>query len=285
MWHKGSLFHRSASREMTALKTHTGQATATPIAKPEPKTDLHPQSNPDASLVGEAKARYVAGMFSRIARRYDLMNAIMSLGQDARWRAFTVRQARPRPGGMALDVACGTGRIAQLLARRGAKAVGIDFTLAMMVQGRVDGVGSQEPVFFAGADALRLPFADNTFDCVTTGFAMRNVTDIEQAFREMQRVVKPGGRVVCLEVGRPTTRLTRLGHAVYTRFVVPALGKLIAGDADAYTYLPSSMTRFPAPPQLAALMRRVGLSKVAYRQFLLGAAAVHYGEKPAGGAA
>lgn len=239
----------------------------------------HPLANPDASLTGEQKRRYVSGMFSRISRRYDLMNAIMSLGQDAAWRRFVVQAARPPVGGLALDVATGTGRIAQGLARAGASAVGIDLTPAMMVQGRRDGVGTEEPVYFAAADALYLPFADNTFDCVTTGFAMRNVTDIEGAFREMQRVVKPGGRVVCLEVGTPRSAITRAGHAIYTRRIVPLLGKVVAGDADAYTYLPSSMRRFPSPPELARTMRRAGLKNIRYRQFTMGAAAVHYAEK------
>ena len=122
-----------------------------------------PSTNPDASLQGDAKALYVTGMFSRIARRYDLMNFIMSLGQDRAWRRFTVRQAYSEGGGLALDVATGTGRIAQELARTGTRAVGVDFTLSMMEQGRADGVGEKESVYFAGADALSLPFGHNTF--------------------------------------------------------------------------------------------------------------------------
>jgi demethylmenaquinone methyltransferase/2-methoxy-6-polyprenyl-1,4-benzoquinol methylase len=236
--------------------------------------------NPDASLGGESKARYVNRMFSRIAGRYDLMNTIMSLGQDAMWRRVTVRAANVRPGDLALDVATGTGRIAQELARAGARAVGADFTVAMMQRGRESGVGGAEDVYFVGADALALPFADGTFDSVTTGFAMRNVTDIEEAFREMYRVVRPGGRVVCLEVGRPRSAITRALHAVYTRRVVPLLGRLIAGDSDAYNYLPSSMGRFPPPEELAAIMRGAGLSNVRWKQLTMGAAAVHAGTKP-----
>jgi demethylmenaquinone methyltransferase/2-methoxy-6-polyprenyl-1,4-benzoquinol methylase len=243
------------------------------------RIEAAPTRNPDATLQGEAKARYVNGMFSRIARRYDLMNVIMSLGQDAMWRRYMVNKAKPMPGGLALDVATGTGRIAQELAHRGSRAVGIDFTLSMMEQGRADGVGSQEPVYFAGADALRLPFGDDTFDCVTTGFAMRNVTDIEQAFREMRRVVKPCGRVVCLEVGRPQLGIARILNAAYTRGILPILGKLIAGDADAYSYLPSSMGKFPPPPELARIMRAAGLRYIDYRQLTFGAVAVHTGTK------
>lgn len=238
-----------------------------------------PTRNPDASLQGAQKARYVGAMFGRIAHRYDLMNRLMSLGQDGAWRRFAVNRARPRPGGLALDVATGTGRIAQEIARRGSKAVGIDFSLPMMEKGRDDGVGVDEPVYFAGADALRLPFGDNTFDCVTTGWAMRNVTDVEGAFREMHRVVKPGGRVVCLEVGKPKFAVIRFFNNLYTGRIVPLVGKLIAGDSDAYTYLPSSMGKFPPPPELARIMERAGLQDVRWKQKTFGAVAIHWGTK------
>ena len=248
---------------------------------PSPPEGRHtlPASNPGATLTGEAKYHYINGMFSRIAARYDLMNVLMSFGQDAAWRRYVVRVARPRRGSLALDVATGTGLIARELGRAGARAVGIDFTLAMMLQGRRQGIGSAEPVFFAGADALRLPFADGTFSCVTTGFAMRNVIDIEGAFREMRRVVEPGGRVVCLEIGRPRWAVARALNTLYTGKVVPLLGKVIAGDADAYTYLPSSMRRFPTPEELSQIMRSAGLNNVRYRQLTFGAVAVHVGVK------
>lgn len=238
-----------------------------------------PNSNPEATLQGTQKARYVSGMFARIAGRYDLMNVLMSFGRDGAWRRFTVNKARPKPGDLALDVATGTGRIAQEIARRGARAVGIDFCAPMMVQGRIEGVGAEEPVFFAGADALSLPFDDNTFNCVTTGFAMRNVTDIEGAFREMCRVVKPGGRIVCMEVGKPRLAITRLFHNFYTRRIIPLAGKLIAGDSDAYTYLPSSMGKFPPPEELARIMRKAGIKNIEWKQLTFGAVAVHWGTK------
>jgi demethylmenaquinone methyltransferase/2-methoxy-6-polyprenyl-1,4-benzoquinol methylase len=235
-----------------------------------------PVTNPDASLRGDEKARYVRGMFSRIAHRYDLMNVLMSFGQDAHWRKYVVRLASPIPGGLALDVGTGTGRIAQELARKGARAIAVDFTPGMMLQGRAEGVGRSEPVYFAGADALNLPFPDATFSCITTGFMMRNVVDIEAAFREMRRVLEPGGRLVCLEVGRPRWAISRFFHAIYTRKVVPILGRLVAGDADAYTYLPSSMGKFPSPDGLAGIMRAAGLRNVHFKQLTLGAVAVHH---------
>jgi demethylmenaquinone methyltransferase / 2-methoxy-6-polyprenyl-1,4-benzoquinol methylase len=241
--------------------------------------DSQPAANPNATLMGEEKARYVKGMFSRIARTYDFMNVLMSFGQDGAWRRFVVNKARPSKGGLALDVATGTGRIAQETARRGTNVVGIDSCPPMMVQGRNEGVGAGEPVFFAGGDALNLPFPDSTFDCATTGFAMRNVTDIEAVFREMVRVVKPGGRVVCMEVGKPRWRVTRLFHQVYTRGVVPLMGRLIVGDSDAYSYLPNSMGKFPPPQELARIMIRAGVRNVRWKQLTFGAVAIHWGEK------
>ena len=238
-----------------------------------------PATNPDATLQGTEKILYVRDMFGRIAWRYDFMNMLMSFGQDRFWRSYTVRQAAPKPGDLALDVATGTGRIAHELAGKGAQSVGIDFSVPMMLQGRRDGVGRGLPVHFVGADALTLPFGDDIFDCVTTGFAMRNVADIEGAFREMCRVLKPGGRLVCLEVGRPWLRITRLFHRIYTRKVVPLLGKVVAGDSDAYSYLPSSMGKFPPPRKLAGIMRAAGLRDVRFKQLTFGAVAVHTGTK------
>ncbi|MFL5733458.1 MAG: class I SAM-dependent methyltransferase [Chloroflexia bacterium] len=245
------------------------------------KVDFQPTPNLDlgrqAALSGRAKADYVGGMFGRIAHRYDLMNALMSFGQDSMWRRYTAKQARPRPGALALDVATGTGRIARELAHKGARVLAVDFSPEMMLQGKREGIGLSEPVFFVGGDALSLPFPDATFDCVTTGFAMRNVTDIPAAFREMCRVVKPGGRVVCLEVGRPRWPVARALHAIYTGKVVPLLGRLVVGDADAYTYLPNSMRKFPPPRELAGIMRNSGLRDVRFKQLTFGAVAVHVG--------
>jgi demethylmenaquinone methyltransferase / 2-methoxy-6-polyprenyl-1,4-benzoquinol methylase len=222
-------------------------------------------------------------MFARIAGRYDLMNRVMSFGMDGMWRREIARLALRSEADaqtLVLDVGTGTGMIAQEIARRGPQVIALDYTPEMMYVGRDEGgVGNDEPVYFAAGDALRLPFGDETFGAVTTGFMMRNVTDIEGAFREMARVLQPGGRLVCLEVGRPRFWGARLFHRVYTRKVVPLLGRLIAGDGDAYTYLPSSMGRFPAPPELAQIMRRAGLRRVRFKQMSFGAVALHWGEK------
>jgi demethylmenaquinone methyltransferase/2-methoxy-6-polyprenyl-1,4-benzoquinol methylase len=241
-----------------------------------------PERNPDATLMGTAKRRYVMGMFSRIAAHYDLMNTLMTFGQDERWRQVVVRAAGPVAGQWTLDVGTGTGKIARDLARGGARSVGLDLTLGMMQQGQAELAMDPQalPVRFVCGDALALPWPDNTFACVTTGFTMRNVTDIPAAFAEMARVVRPGGRVVCLEVATPANPLFRFGNYVYTRRLVPLLGRLVAGDADAYSYLPTSMGKFPAPPRLAAIMTGAGLRPVRYRLLMLGSVGVHVGIKP-----
>ena len=250
---------------------------------PAPTPDSIPTHNPHATLTGTAKRRYVMGMFSRIAGRYDLMNTLMTGGQDERWRQMVRRAAGPIQGQWTLDVGTGTGKIAHDLARDGARAVGLDLTLGMMQSGQQEmaRVGKPGPVRFVCGDALALPLPDNTFACVTTGFTLRNVTDIEAAFREMARVVRPGGRVICLEVATPQNPLFRLGHRIYTQGVVPLLGRLIAGDADAYRYLPNSMAQFPAPARLAEIMGAAGLGRVRYRVLMLGSVAIHVGVKPA----
>ncbi len=233
----------------------------------------------------ERKAQYVNTMFDTIAPRYDLMNRLMTFGMDRRWRNYVVRQAAPPISGSALDVATGTGDIAiALAARTGPRGsvVATDFSREMMRPGpgkaAQAGVGSV--VRFMAADALDLPFPDSAFDCVTTGFAMRNVTDIERAFREMYRVTKPGGRVVCLEVAKPGIPPIRFLHGFYFNHIVPLLGRIITGHAEAYRYLPESARNFPAPPALKAIMERAGLCDVRFRRMSLGAVAIHTGTKP-----
>ncbi len=252
------------------------------MSQEDPSPASVPERNPSASLTGTAKRTYVRGMFTRIADHYDIMNTLMTFGQDERWRAVVVRAAGPVEGQWTLDVGTGTGLIARDLARRGARAVGLDLTPGMMVAGRKEMIEKtgQATVLFTCGDALALPLPDNSVACVTTGFTMRNVVDIETAFREMHRVVKPGGRVICLEVATPRNPLFRLGNRIYTRRIIPLLGRIIAGDGDAYSYLPNSMGKFPPPPRLAQIMEAVGLRKVRYRLLMMGSVAIHLGIKP-----
>lgn len=235
-------------------------------------------------FVPEQKAAYVNTMFDTIAPRYDLMNRLMTFGMDRGWRNFVVAQAEPPVGGRALDVATGTGDIAIALAKRiglQGTVLATDFSEAMMRPGpgKAAHAGVGRVVRFMVADALDLPFPDETFDCVTTGFAMRNVTDIERAFGEMRRVTKPGGRVVCLEVAKPAFPPARFLHQMYFNHLVPLLGRIITGNSEAYRYLPASARNFPPPPALKAIMEHAGLRAVRFRRLSLGAVAVHTGVK------
>ncbi len=227
----------------------------------------------------EEKPRYVREMFARISRRYDLMNRVMTAGQDQRWRRMVVEMCDLPPGGRLLDVATGTGDIAYLARRLrpDVRAVGVDFTFEMMAVGREKAPELQVP--FVQGDALNLPFEDNSFDAVCSGFMMRNVTDIARAFAEQQRVVRPGGRVVCLEITHPRFTPWRTLFHFYFFHIVPLIGGLISGARDAYTYLPHSTLPFPDAEGLANIMRTVGLRNVRYRILMLGTVAIHVGEK------
>lgn len=214
-------------------------------------------------------------MFARIASRYDRINRVMTLGMDQGWRVEAVRRLNPPPGARTLDVGSGTGDFLLPLAEQSALAIGVDFTVPMMRAGlaKIDHLGARAA--FVGGDALRLPFPDQTFDLVTTGFTMRNVVDIEAAFRDMWRVTRRGGKIACLEVARPRSALLQLGHRLYFERVVPILARAFGGDATAYTYLPQSARAFPAPDVLAGIMRKAGWNDVEYRLVGFGAAAIH----------
>ncbi len=224
------------------------------------------------------KPRYVREMFAHTARRYDLMNRLMTLGQDQRWRRLVVEACQLPPGGHLLDVATGTADIAleALRLRPDIHVVGSDFTHEMMRIGKSkDSAGR---ILFVEADAMHLPFPDNSFDAACSGFLMRNVTDIAATFAEQRRVVRPGGRVVCLEITRPTTPVWRdLFHLYFFRFV-PRITAFFSSHKSAYSYLPASTLAFPRPPALAEIMRSVGLREISYRTLMLGTIAIHAGE-------
>jgi demethylmenaquinone methyltransferase/2-methoxy-6-polyprenyl-1,4-benzoquinol methylase len=231
------------------------------------------------------KRQYVNHMFARIAHRYDLMNRIMTAGQDKRWRKLLIEQADLRPQGRLLDIATGTGDIAfEALRRRPdlAQVVGADFTLPMMHVGQQrwrSNNAKQPGPGWSGADTLHLPFPDNTFDAVASGFLLRNVTDVKKALAEQRRVCKPGGRVLILEIPRPADNLLGRMFRLYFHRVVPWLGGLISGQKDAYAYLPASADAFLRSEELKAEMERVGLRQVSYTMLMFRTVALHVGVK------
>lgn len=233
------------------------------------------------TLHGVEKARFVSAMFSRIARRYDLMNGLMTLGMHHSWRRVAARQTIASPDGPALDLATGTGDLAIDLAEvhPHRTVVGADFSLGMLAVARdkLDGLEETRRVCLLAADALALPFATRTFACVTSAFLLRNLADLEQGLREMQRVTRPGGRVVALEI----TQMRAPGFTALFRFyfhhIVPWIGQLVGGDREAYSYLPQSVDRFVTPGELVTLMEKVGLRGVTYRRVGLGTVTIHTG--------
>jgi demethylmenaquinone methyltransferase / 2-methoxy-6-polyprenyl-1,4-benzoquinol methylase len=257
------------------------------------------RADPEASI-GRLEASQVRAMFDRIAGVYDLLNTVMTAGLHHRWRSRAVDLARVGPGSRVLDIATGTGDLAIELARRvspGGVVIGSDFSEGMLARARVKGAKALTSVAalrFEWGDALRLPYADGSFDAATNGFGLRNFSDVRQGLREMARVVRPGGRVVVLELTTPTRPPLSLFYRVWFDRIVPALGKVTsplatftgkgsrsgvsseqASIAQAYTYLPNSVKRFYSPVALAAEMELVGLCEVGYVLMAGGIVAVH----------
>jgi demethylmenaquinone methyltransferase/2-methoxy-6-polyprenyl-1,4-benzoquinol methylase len=221
----------------------------------------------------------VRAMFDRITPAYDRMNRVMSLGMDGSWRALAVRASGVVPGDAALDVCCGTGDLAiellDAVSTRG-RVVGLDFSEAMLDAAR----RKSSQIEWVRGDALALPFANGEFAAATIGFGMRNLADPLRGFAELARVVRPGGRVVCLELTDPPAWAAPFAR-LWTDRAVPLLGRLIARETDAYRYLPASVHRFPPADELAAVMGRAGLRRVRFRRLSGGAVAVHVGTVPA----
>ena len=219
---------------------------------------------------GSAKTALVREMFDRIAPRYDRMNRVLSLGLDQRWRRAALAAIRVGTGDRVVDLACGTGDLAELAAARGARVVAVDGAREMLRGARRRGV----PAGFARCDVAELPLRTGCASAVTCGFALRNFSEPELALCEAARVLAPGGRLALLEVGQPDGRLARAGHRVWFERVVPWLGGWLS-DRDAYRYLPRSVEYLPPEAELRALLERAGFERVTRAEFLFGAAQLY----------
>jgi len=233
----------------------------------------------DGSASGTLEEPQVEAMFDRIAGVYDLMNSLMTAGLHHRWRRRAVDLARVGPGANVLDVASGTGDLAIELAARvgaGGSVIGSDFSEQMLDRARV----KAPQLEWVQANALALPYEDDRFDAVTVGFGARNFSDLDQGLAEMVRVTRPGGRIVVLEITTPTRPPLSTFFRLWFDRLVPLIGRF-AGDPDAYSYLPSSVRRFPDARTLAQRLSEAGLSDVGYLLTAGGIIAIHSGTKPA----
>lgn len=230
------------------------------------------------------KAKRVRGVFDSVAPRYDLMNDLMSGGLHRLWKEFTLSQTHLRPGQRALDVAGGTGDLARGMQKQvGDRGLVVlsDINGAMLAHGRdrtIDS-GIVRGMEYVQANAECLPFADNTFDCITIGFGLRNVTDKLAALRSMQRVLKPGGQLLILEFSQPTIPALRPIYDAYSFKILPVLGKLVANDSESYRYLAESIRKHPDQETLLAMLREAGLVECRYHNLSGGIVAMHRGYK------
>src|SRR5512138_3005526 len=227
-------------------------------------------------LTGKERATYVQNMFTKIARRYDLMNRLMTGGQDIRWRKRVIELARMNSHASFLDLGTGTGDLAReaLSQFPAANIIAADFTLEMMRVGK-----KTSPLNFSTADALRLPFNDSSFNAVVSGFLMRNVIDLQKALEEQFRVLKHGGRIVILDTTRPKKNILSPFIWLHMHFIIPTLGGLLTGARDANRYLPETTEGFVTAEALASHMAAVGFKKINFQRFMFGTIAIHWGEK------
>lgn len=241
-------------------------------ATQEPSGTQQRPSRDSEQFAGE-----VRGMFDRIAGVYDLMNSAMTAGMHHQWRQRAVDRAEVGPGSDALDICCGTGDLALELRRRigpDGRVVGSDFSEPMLDLARAKSGERGLPVEFGWADALALPYGEESFDAVTVGFGARNLADLDAGLAEMARVLRPGGRLVILEITRPRREPLSSFYGLWFDRIVPLLGG-VAGDPDAYSYLPESVRSFPEPPTLAAKMEAAGFGTIRWLLLAGGIIAIH----------
>ena len=230
----------------------------------------------------EGKAAQVQAMFSGIARRYDLLNTVLSLGLDKGWRRDAVRAAFSGGAGRVLDVATGTADLALALKKHkpSAEVIGVDFVEAMLEIGRRKARERGVEVRLEQGDGLALPYPDASFDALTVAYGLRNFADVDKGLQEFYRVLRPGGRVVVLEFPPPPEGPFGKLFRFYFLQVLPRIGGLVSGRGGAYRYLPESVLAFPAPPELAAKMARAGFESVSFKLQTFGVSALHTGSKP-----
>ena len=261
-----------------------------PAEPAEPVTPAWPVPPPSThfgfdEVDEEKKADQVAEVFDRVARRYDLMNDLMTWGLHRRWKATAVREARVAEGDRVLDLAGGTGDLAIRLASKVGRTGHVtlaDINPSMLGQAerRLDERGLGDAVSLVEADAEALPFADGSFDAVVIGFGLRNVTHQDVALEEMRRVLKPGGRLVVLEFSRPVLLPVRPLYDAYSFLIIPALGRLVLRDRTSYRYLVESIRMHPDRDTMLEMLRDAGLSEAGVRKLFFGIVALHCGEKP-----
>lgn len=227
-------------------------------------------------LQGSERAAYVQSMFTKIAKRYDLMNRLMTGGQDIRWRKMVLKLAQLDNSASLLDLGTGTGDLAREALGQfpHARIIAADFTLEMMRVGK-----KTSPLDFSTADALRLPFNNSTFDAVVSGFLMRNVIDLKQALAEQYRVLKNGGRIVILDTTRPKRNILSPFIWIHMHVIIPALGNLLTGVGEAYRYLPETTEGFVTAETMSARMTEAGFKNVNFRRLMFGTIAIHWAEK------
>lgn len=232
-----------------------------------------------ANLTGAERARYVQEMFTRISPRYDLMNRLMTIGQDVRWRREVIHRARLPRQGYLLDLGAGTGDLSQEALHQypDCRCTAADFTLGMMQSGRQH-IGADR-INWNVADALQIPYPAGTFDAVVSGFLLRNLSDIRRGLSEQYRVLKPGGCIVTLDTTRPPQSIFSPFINFHLHTIIPTLGELISGEPDAYRYLPDSTEAFLSAEQLVERMLAAGFRKVGFRRLMLDTVAIHWGEK------
>ncbi|MFC0335486.1 demethylmenaquinone methyltransferase [Paenibacillus sepulcri] len=234
-------------------------------------------------MQSNSKETHVHAVFESIAPKYDLMNDLLSFRRHKAWRSFTMRKMNVKPGATAVDLCCGTCDWTIALARASGtgKMFGLDFSRNMLDVGqqKVDRESLDNQISLVQGNAMELPFEDNRFDYATIGFGLRNVPDLVQVLKEMQRVVKPGGQVVCLELSKPVWQPFKSIYYFYFERILPNLGKLFAKRYEQYKWLPESLKAFPDQNQLAAVYREIGLRDVRAYPLTGGIAALHIGTK------